>query len=126
MYVEFSDQVFYFGDPPTMLMDTGRDIPWFEGTGTSLITFVYVVQEGDTSSALDFVEITCGDNCEVYDLNTEVFFFRCRRMGNMMRIVSVGGLGVILYTGICNLDRSTELTKTSKLHDTFSFQKIKK
>jgi hypothetical protein len=72
VYVEFSAAVFYFGNPPTLLMNTGQEIPWFEGTGSSLITFVYVVRESDTTSALDFSSVVLPNGSEIYDYNTQV------------------------------------------------------
>jgi Ca2+-binding RTX toxin-like protein len=55
--VAFSENVLVAGGTPTLLLETGsvdRLAAYSGGSGTSMLTFTYTVQAGDTSSDLDF------------------------------------------------------------------------
>ncbi|NLD28181.1 MAG: hypothetical protein GX659_05180, partial [Myxococcales bacterium] len=55
--VTFSEPVFVEGGVPTITMETGetdREATYLSGSGSSALTFRYIVQDGDTSDDLDY------------------------------------------------------------------------
>lgn len=72
LFVVFSDPVVVHGSP-TVGLDTGHAGVYVSGSGTSTLTFMYIVESGHTTLSLDLASVECsGPYCQIVDANNQL------------------------------------------------------